>query len=71
MSWERRGSRKIASVPDHQFIVATISDMVDICSGKQVVRHIGSESVGVVVVPTSRRRDAADLADKFFGESSL
>lgn len=58
------------TLPDHEFVVSTIRDMVDIGCREQIVGNI-SVDVGVVVAPLHRSRDAVDLTDELLGERDV
>lgn len=54
-------------VPNHQFIIAAIGDVVLVRSGKQVVRHIGVD-ISVILTPLHVGGDTLDIAHELFVE---
>lgn len=65
-----KASTESVVLPDHEFIVTTVSDMVDISRGEQIVRDIGVD-VGVVVAPLHRSWNTANLANELLGECKI
>lgn len=57
-------------LPNHQLIVTTVSDMIDISRSEQIICHVGVD-VRIIVAPLHSGRNAANTADQLFGQGHL
>lgn len=56
-------------LPDHELIVTTVGNMIDIRCREEVIRNIGND-VAIAIAPLHRGRNALQIADKLLGEAT-